>query len=218
MSISGCSSNLPHGLLDSAYITHKVPLDYIKTLHLGKSGRGDTSENNKFDFLYSTQSKFRNPISCFTYEKKYFLQIYKMDSLTERSLEKNIEETYTVFDNTTSTPYSLDNTSSIEYLFKLTKPARPLKIWLKMNGTNNKILIKNDTMAYYFSKLKCFALTYNPEDVFDIIGGTKEAGSREYIDQELLFLRRNNNLYFLTMCPKDPNTSYTPGLLYKAIK
>jgi len=34
MFISSCSSNLPRGRLDSAYITHKVPADYLKILHM----------------------------------------------------------------------------------------------------------------------------------------------------------------------------------------
>jgi len=152
------------------------------------------------------------------YDKKYFLQIYKMDTLTKRSLEKNIEESYTDFDNSVSTPYSLDNTSPFEYLFKLTKPARPLKIFLKINGNDNKVLVKNDTVAYYYSRLKRFALTYNKEDFFDVIGRVKEGHTPEYTYQELLFLRRNNCLYFLTMCPKSPDISYPSGLLYQAIE
>ncbi|MBS1522655.1 MAG: hypothetical protein JST50_16770 [Bacteroidetes bacterium] len=152
------------------------------------------------------------------YDQKYFLQIYKMDSLARQPLQKSVEEAFTDFNHTISTPYSLDNTSPVEYLFKLTKPVKPLKIYLKINGTDNKILAKNDTVAYYYSRLRGFALTYNQADFFDIIGRVKEGNISEHVWHELLFLRRNNGLYFLTMCPKEAKTDYIPGLLYKVIK
>jgi hypothetical protein len=144
-----------------------------------------------------------------------------MDSSFTSSLKSVLKEAYVNAQRSYNTPYALYNESAVEYLYKLSQPIKPTMIFLKLLGKNNQTILKNDSIADYYSMFKNFSIQYKRTGLFDIYGETKGNSLFSYTLQpiELLFIIRANNLYLLMMSAyiQDEDTKYSPRMLYNLI-
>ncbi|WP_394772491.1 hypothetical protein [Mucilaginibacter sp.] len=159
-------------------------------------------------------SKFRNPISCFFVHKDYYLQVYKIDTSYKYLLTNTIKISYDDASLRYFTGYYLDDFTEMEFLYKATKPQKPINIYIDLYGENTKTLMKNDSIAYYFSKCKSFSLGFNKNESFDIHGQPKDGILKKTIDLEMLLFKRKSNLFMLTLSAKDADGSLKPWTLY----
>ena len=94
----------------------------------------------------------------------------------------------------------------------------PSKITICLNGDSIQTIIKNDSIAYYFLKLKNISVKYD-DDNNDVIFIDGAQGLRQfsYIPLNVMFLKRNQSLYFILLAPKDFNKKLEPDFLLNLI-
>ena len=115
-----------------------------------------------------------------------------------------------------------NNESGVNYEYKYLF-LKPDTMFLNIYGNHNRIILKNDSVAYYYSNIKNFAIRYRQSRKNNIYGETKDegffVGSNNYYPVELLFIKRNHCLYFLSMAALNINKQpkFQPGLLYNLI-
>jgi hypothetical protein len=73
-------------------------------------------------------------------------------------------------------------------------------IYFSFFGDNTHLIQKNDSLIYYYSDFKNFSIKYKPSNNIDIYGKTN--GS-EGIPVEIMFLRKNESLYFILLVHKN---------------
>jgi len=216
---------------DSDSTSNAIPPDYSKILKLKQSCCGD-SDTSKFYFTSTEFFKLRNPISFFVYKKKYTLQIYKISSDCKQPLDKYIIEKYINVKKTMNLCYTMFDKDNIVYLYKASLPLKVSKVYLTLDGKDNRTITKNDSVVYYYSMLNNFSIQYQLNVAHDIFGETgihdgfadKKKDSffsspkPDYQPFEMLFLKRNNSLYLLMMAANKKDIPYSPGTLYNLVK
>jgi len=202
----------PGGEIDDTLIwTDTIPKEYSQFLKL--PGECCHKLNENFVFVKTSVFTYRNPVSSFYINDKYYLQVYKMDSPFMYSLKNAIKDdfldTYTQYHDRCST----DNRTDMLFLYKLTKPQKPKKIYFDLYGDSTIVLKKNDTIAYYHSKCVSFSIKFNPDAPFDI---DAKCQNENFVEAplEIIFLRRNDKLFMLILSVKTANTDLKRGTLY----
>jgi hypothetical protein len=201
-----------HGEIEDSFNwSDTIPKEYLHLLKLPDSCCKKQSDN--IVFIKTSVSKYRNPVSKFYIDSKYYLQVYKMDTSFNYSLKNAVKESFSDAHFWFSTPYALDETTDMEFLFKLTKPIKPKNIFLDLYGDRTHVLIKNDTIAYYQTNCRNFSLKFNLQDKNDIYGECKSKSLSE-APLEIMFLKRNKKLYMLILSATNANTELKQGMLY----
>jgi len=71
---------------------------------------------------------------------------------------------------------------------------------LNIFGEQTRVITKNDSVAYYSSNFKRFYIKYKPDGSDEFYGNASEHDDENAIvPLELMFLKRNRNLYFILM-------------------
>jgi hypothetical protein len=193
----------------------KIPKEYLQLLKLPdtccKTANGNTV------FVQTTAKKYRNPISSFYIENKYYLQVYKMDTSFNYSLKNEIKESRSDADMSTFyTPYVLDDRTDMKFLYNANKPHKPKNIYFDLYGDSTHILKKNDTIAYYYTNCRNFSIKFNIQDQNDIYCECKSQSFSE-VPFELMFLKQGTDLYMLTLSATNASTKLKQGMLYNLI-
>lgn len=199
----------------SGMVLAKAPNNYI---NLFKS-----TAQKKIAVTYTSFAKYRDSISYLVYDKKYDIEISKIRTGANLNLEKDIIDSYKepngVFSNNTTgvMPYN-ENNFEINYKGESTESA--IKIYLSLLGDSIKTIVKNDSIANYFLNVKNMFVQYKPDSVYQIF---IEAKTHFYFFSEkqpvsLMFLKKNNTLYFLLLTIRNDDDKLDPNLLYKLVK
>ena len=188
----------------------KVPSEYLQLLHLPDSCCNSIS---KITFVATMGCSYRKPISYFLVESKYYLQIYKMDSSFTSTLTNAVKESYSNVNIWTNTTYDIDNKTDMEFFYKSGKPKKVKNIYFNLFGDSTRVLQKNDTVAYYYSKCTSFSLKFNLQDQNDIYGELKSDNSSE-VPLEILFLKKDKRLFLLILSCKNANSDLNPNMLH----
>ena len=197
---------------DSEIWTDTIPKEYSQFLRLPDS----CCKTGKLVLVNTLSSKYRNPVSRFYFDDKYYLQVYKMDNSFKSPLTKNIKEKFSG-SSPSYTEYANDDMTDMEFLYKRTEPQKPKSIYLTIGGDSTVLLKKDDTIAYYFSKCANLSIKFNPEKENDIYGECKSEKFNQ-VPLEIMFLRRINNLYMLTLSSKNAGTNLKRGTLYNLLQ
>lgn len=136
-----------------------------------------------------------------------------MDNAFKYSLKDAIKDSFSNAYTSIYMRYSLDDRTNMKFLYKLTKPPKPKDIYIDLFGDSTKVLKKNDTIAYYFSKCKNFSVKFNFQDPNDIYGECKNQNP-DSVPLEILFLKSHGKLYMLMLSSKRANDDLKPGTLF----
>jgi hypothetical protein len=193
--------------LDPQTISHVAPDDYLQLF----------DNSHKPVLLDNFNSKLRAPIAEFSFKEFHYL-IYKVDSLrgSDIHLDKIIKETYNdTRDNYGSYRGIVEYSDPPDIYVKMGKPDNFGQIYLNLFGSNTRTIMKNDSIAYYFSDFKNFFIKYKPSGGEEFFGkASKKDDDDARIPLELMFLKRTNNLYFILMYGNDKKTVLPAGTLY----
>ncbi len=201
-----------HGdIADSIIWTDTIPKEYSQMLKL--QDKCCNISNKNVTLVKTVVSKYRNPVSSFYIDNKYYLQIYRMDNAFKYSLKDAIKDSFSNAYTSIYMRYSLDDRTNMKFLYKLTKPPKPKDIYIDLFGDSTKVLKKNDTIAYYFSKCKNFSVKFNFQDPNDIYGECKNQNP-DSVPLEILFLKSHGKLYMLMLSSKRANDDLKPGTLF----
>jgi len=185
--------------IDSTFLSRNIPPDYLKILSLRKDCCND-SVHDELYFKQTTGFKLRNPISYFSYQKLYHLQILKIGSSYNLPLNENLIEKSLDFEEPHNAYYTTDKEDSINYWYKASVLKPEKKIHLNISGQDITTIIKNDTVACFYSQARKFEIRYNDDEKPDIYAFTTEnMFNRNYKAIEILFFKHSNNLYLLIM-------------------
>jgi len=212
------STSMIDEIPDTANTIYSIPDQYLKLLHLS-----DTCCKNHADgelyFSNTLQSKYRNPVSFFIYDKKYFLQVYDIGKPYSSSLINALKISESEEKEMSGEVYSVDIISSVRYGFRLTQPPKINLIYLNMDDKDEHIILKNDSTVYLTAMFKRYSIKYTANGYDDIYGATKESlFSASYDPLEMIFLKRNNTLHLFVMSVYKDGVNYVPGTLYNLIK
>jgi len=201
--------------IDTNFYSKNIPADYLKILNNPTINNRD-SANENIHFDQTIEFKHRNPISYFTYQKKYHLQICKIDSAYNLPVDKNLIASNLNSDNPQNAYYTLDKETNINYWYK-GSISKPGKIHLQIFGNNASKIIKNDSIGCYYATMRNFSIRYNQDEKPQIFGNTTEdMFTKNYQPIEILFFKHLNNLYLLIMSKDDQD--YKKGTLLSLIQ
>jgi len=183
----------------------------------------NNSAKEKLTVTYTSFAQYRDSISYLVYDKKYDVEISKIRAATNLNLEKDIINSYKKPDGFSSSstvgiaPYN-ENNFVINYRAESTESAS--KIYLSLLGDSIKTIVRNDSIANYFLNVKNMFVQYKPDSVYQIY---IEAKSNFYFFTQkqpvsLMFLRKNNSLYFLLLTVKNDGDKLDPSLLYNLVE
>lgn len=199
-----------------------IPKEYNEILNI-KKGDNKYSGNSDFHIDGIMIDTLRSPILFLDYKKQFYIQVYKMSASYSLSLKDAIQETFVNLPIKNYGSFYSDDKSGVNYEYKYLF-LNPDTLFLNIYGEQNKIILKNDSIAYYHSNFKNFAIKYKQSRKNNIYGETKDEGffaeSNNYHPVELLFIKRDHSLYFFSMAALniDKQPKFQPGLLYDLIK
>lgn len=204
----------------SARDTGKIPGLYVQLLHL----KNDSCKYSDTSQMYLNDATTNSIIGLtyeFVYKRKYYLQISELSNSFYTSLNSAV-----ILYNNYPKPYygyiESDDRSAVNY----TRSVHPNKsiaaIYLKLLGKNTRAIIKNDTVACYYSSFTKFSIQYNTSDAPSEIFAETKGSNLFYTDllpMEILFLKKDHKLYLFTMSlfQEGNNVAYKPGMLYNLI-
>lgn len=201
--------------------TGKISSTVVQILHLKDDSckKTDTSQI----YLYNASfNRLIGPAYGFVYKKQYYLHICKLTDSFSQPLNNVIKQN----DISAKHCYGYiesDNESAVDYSHKITANQNITSIYLKLLGKNNRLVLKNDSVACYYSLFTTFSIQYNNLNARgEIYAETKGSGlfHTDLLPIEILFLKRDHKLYLLTMSAYNDvqDIKYSPGMLYNLIK
>ncbi|MDF2435360.1 MAG: hypothetical protein JWP44_4991, partial [Mucilaginibacter sp.] len=192
-----------------------IPKDYSQLFN--DDVKLSLADDVKLSLSMTTYSKFRNPIAEFYYKKNYYLEIYRIAHVDTLSINNMVEEQFS-----SSTDYSLgDYLTNVSYRktpfvieYKLGVPDTLNKIYFVLGGINSHVLKKSNNIAYYSSNFSYFLIRYNKNGEKDFHGKVKDENDVDNLPLELVFLKRNGNLYLIILTVLNKATKINEGMLY----
>lgn len=159
-------------------------------------------------------SKRRNPIVQFNYGKNFRINVYRTNQLSDSKIGEITTETYLNNHISYGLNYNLvDGLNQYEILCKSGFQDKVSKIYINLFGDDTRIISKNDTLAYYYSKVENFYIKYQPNSPQDFFGSIKEKSVGIKIPMEIMFIKRNKNTYLILLSADDTGTALKPGTL-----
>jgi hypothetical protein len=179
--------------------SNKISLDYLNLL-----------DTKKLTFRETLTFKNRNPVSKFKYGDSFVLQICKLDTLNEIALDKSIIENHDDVNYLLNVPYAVDQIGDVEFDYNNSKLSKTQIIYLSLSGMSHYVVKKNDSIAYYYSKMNSFSIQNNAKGTQNVIAMAKRGNT----PIEILFIKKHSNLYLLTLNSIKSNGDFDPYLLY----
>ena len=205
--ISMAAMNIEASKLDSTREVNNLPANYLQLF-----------KNNVLSFDQTIVNNFRKPISEFTYQEKFLVAVYEIDTLTSLPLDRAVTESYLDEHISYNVSYSvLEHQSQYEIEYKSGRHDKISKIYVNLFGDSIQTIKKNTSVAYYYGRLKNFSLKYQVDGKQDFFGSIGE-GTSTFIPLELMLYKKANAIYLLLMVPFDGNTRLEPGTMGNLIK
>lgn len=174
-----------------------------------------TEAKRKLKIVVTAKSATRNPVSNYTYNERFNIEVFKIDltgdkSLKEILLEKNkhAEEISGILHPEVDNSFfimktrigKVDTTSVINFTFE---------------GDSIQTIAKNDSIACYYLKIGTFSVGYDNNPQVDIWGSQVDEGK---VPISIAFLKKKKTIYFLLLHVKMGKQEMTPDILCKIIQ
>jgi hypothetical protein len=194
--------------LDSVTKSQTAPDEYLKLF----------KNRNKLVLDESKESRRRNTISEFYYNKNFLVQVYKIDTVNDLSVKKIVNESFSPSSMSIGNEYSQDlNNAEFEIGYREGPKERISNIFFTLFGDSTGIIEKNDSLAYYYSKFENFSIRYGINSPKDIYANIKEDFKNHKAPLELMFLKRNRNLYVILLGAVNEQIPTPRDMLYNLI-
>jgi hypothetical protein len=196
--------------IDSDTYSRTAPHDYADLLNA----------NDQLKIDRTDQSKRRNPIVEYFYKNKFYLQVYKIDTLGNVPIDRILKENFVSTEVSFNTDYvQFENSIPFMINYKLeAKPRNISNIYFTIFGSDSRIIKKNGNVAYYYSRFENFSISYNKAGSKDIYGNLKDSFEGKAIPCEIMFLKRNGNLYYILLAATDDKLNLDADMLNNLIK
>jgi hypothetical protein len=164
----------------------------------------------------SLTSKHRSLVTEL-HNNQFYILVYKLGAANKLYLN-NVYENY----SSSGAPmysYYIDASTSkqLQVQYKLGIMGEIPSLYFNLYGDHTQALKKNDSVAYYYSNFENFSIRYQKEGKIDIYGKAKGNPQRSKAPLEVMFLKRNNNLYFILLTNRNYSTNLDLNALYNLI-
>jgi len=161
-------------------------------------------------------SKVREPISMLFFDQNYHIIIHKIKLARDIPLQSIFHTQIKNARRSTGIPYNLYGDHIFFYFQCKTGLTHPVsEVYLTLSGDSLKTIAENDSIAAYHLLCKNLSVRYEENGLVDIfVIGKENILGAPIIPMDILFLRRQKNLYFLLLTPKSQNKVVPPELLY----
>ena len=165
------------------------------------------------------KSSVREPVSFVDYDKKYQIVIHKINVDSTFSFPNAFEFKEQSLDRTIRTVYTVVPYGAFDFQWKAGLVERTSKIILTMSGDSIQNINSNDSIISYHLRCDNLAIRYSEDSDVDISVSANykifRIGNNPKIN--VLFLRRDNSVYLLTMITTDSKAPLPPDLLYNLV-
>jgi hypothetical protein len=197
----------------------KNPFEVLNTAPDDYINQFNKIAQQKLFLKIAAKYKLRNPLLYASYDKKYNLEVTKINIKHSFKLGRDVVEKSGDADGSfpaSRIPYD-ETTCTITYNGTSTEAAS--KIYLSLNGDSVRTVFKNDSIACYYLKLKNASVQYTLHGVYEIY---MQSNAKLYFfstepSVSLMFLKKQNYLYFLLLTVNDDKVKLDPDLLNKLI-
>lgn len=189
--------------------THIVPPDYDLLIK--------PKYKDKLRLLNVQNSKVRNPLVTFKFDERYHIIIYKIGVVENIPFLKllNIMSTFSKME--VGYDYGGITTSLLTWQIRQGKVENTDHILFTYSSEKLNAEIKNDTAAAYYLETDNASLQYQNNRNGEVhIEGVKSMIGHTFVKMNILFLKRDNAIYFITMID-DSNNNMEPGMLVKLV-
>jgi hypothetical protein len=188
-----------------------IPSDYLNLFN--------STTKQKLTLQSAAKFKLSNTICYLNYDNKYDLELTKININSPFDIDKNIVEDYKESKSVVSDRYLPNNKVDFTSNYITISSENISKIYLSLYGDSIRTITKNDSVAYYYLKLKNVSIQHQPNGVKEIF---IDAKTEFYLFTKkpqisLAFIRKQNSLYFLLLAAKDDSTQLDSDLLQKLI-
>jgi hypothetical protein len=194
--------------LDSNIFSSKIPKEYAELF----------KDSSKVKIYQTTEGKRRNAISEFYYNNKFYIQIYKIDYIKNLSINDLIKVSNAGTSISHNVGYLELTDKRIDISYKIGPRNKNItNLYFNLHGDPTYILLKNDSIAYYYSNASNFSIKYKLDSPYDIYGKTKDNVGEQKSPVEIMFLKRHDNLYFILLSSKVGDLTMDTYALYNLI-
>lgn len=194
---------------DSSTTVFTVPEEYSALL----------SNNNKLSFDRTIKSKQRSPVSQFNYGKNFRLNIFSVFTNSKGPLFSIIEETFKDYHMSYNIPFHiLDRYDQYDIIGKYGVQDTVSRIILNIYGSGTATILKNDTLAFYYSRIKYLSIKYGANEDNDFFIGVKDGFENVKVPMEIGVLKKKNKIFFLILTSINEISNIEPNELSKLVK
>ena len=204
--------NADSSLKEDMNLSHKISSEYLSLIN------EKYQEGVVVNLVNNSLAKGRNPVALINLGK-YTIFIYKIDLVRDTSLQK-ILFTKT---KSSSDDIALNYVYTDNGLYKFADKSGPVSkasnIWFYYDADSLNTCIMNDSIVSYNLRTSNSAISYADDNMWDILieGNKNWLGFHRAVTLDVMFLKRNDAVYLLTMCADNPKEEIAPDLLYKAV-
>ncbi|MBS1758204.1 MAG: hypothetical protein JSU03_13095 [Bacteroidetes bacterium] len=195
-------------------LAYEIPKEY--EFLFNKLYQGNLSPN----MVRRSKIKYRNPVAMMDFDNKYKLFIYKIDMQKDTSLQKEFFTTKSYYTKRqTGIIYAATDVGG--YIFENKSGAinKAPALFFSYASDTLYSFIKNDSIIAFSLSTDNFAIKYAEKEIADLIVQGRDNGifgnEMNYFD--VLFYRKKDAVYLLTLTPNDPSIKMPQDLLYKII-
>ena len=194
-----------------------LPSEY--TLSLEHSGLISPDYTGKIQVKEVRKSKVRNPFSLVVLDQKYNLIIYKIDLSKDNMLRNVISAKHGNVNESAGPLYRSLQVAGLKYKINAA-PAKPVDhVFVALAGDSLKVSWLNNECVLYYLVCDKLSIKYGENESNDIFieGPTIGPTATRQIPMNIMFLRKDQSLYFIVMAPRLPHNTMPPNLLSKVI-
>lgn len=160
-------------------------------------------------------SKVRSPISWLLFDGRYPLFIYKLDSTGSLSLKDSVVVRYVGADRTTGVTYNvLDENLFYKFHYKSGNVGSSSSVFLTIKGDSLRQTIKNDSLINLDILCHNMSIRYQDDAAIDIfIEGKQEGSGTLPIPMDILFCKRDKNIYLLILTANSADSPVPKNIL-----
>lgn len=193
-------------------LERKIPTDYLNLFNAQVRGN--------IILQSATSFKLRNTVVNCVYNNEYDIMVTKDSIESGFDLKRDGIEIHKKSKGSapqTGSSYSQDN---FRIIYNAISNSIVSKVYLTIDGDSTANYHKGDSVAYYYSYLKAANFQYKYEGVNEL---TIEGRNKlPFLDRKnpiiIMFIKRNDWLYFIILSSRSDSTSLSPDTLNKLIQ
>ncbi|HEX3385777.1 MAG TPA: hypothetical protein VHS53_11340 [Mucilaginibacter sp.] len=193
--------------LDSTSSSKYVPKEYL-ALFLNK---GHVIADS------SLISRHKNPVAELN-NALYYIQVYKLDSSKNVTIN-DISYKAIASPEMSLNTYYVDASINRPYLdkYKLGPSERISSVYFNLYGDSTRIIQRNDSVLYCRSNFENFSIRYQKDGKIGIYGKVNDSFQKVKVPLEVMFLKKNDGLYFILLTNKNRSSTLDSNSLYDLI-